>query len=39
MLVRSSVCSIETVIRTVFATYGGFNFSYGALYLPQIGMA
>ena len=24
---------------TVFTTYGGFNFSYGALYLPQIGLA
>ncbi|EPT00773.1 hypothetical protein FOMPIDRAFT_46921 [Fomitopsis schrenkii] len=29
----------EFYLGTVFATYGGFNFSYGALYLPQIGIA
>lgn len=29
----------HTFAGTVFATYGGFNFSYGALYLPQIGIA
>ncbi|OSX59503.1 hypothetical protein POSPLADRAFT_1151098 [Postia placenta MAD-698-R-SB12] len=29
----------ELYLGTVFATYGGFNFSYGALYLPQIGIA
>ncbi|KAG2058295.1 hypothetical protein BDR06DRAFT_1004493 [Suillus hirtellus] len=23
---------------TVFTTYGGFNFTFGALYLPQIGL-
>ncbi|KAG0700338.1 GPR1/FUN34/yaaH family-domain-containing protein [Suillus ampliporus] len=29
----------NTFSATVFTTYGGFNFSYGALYLPQIGLA
>ncbi|KAJ8582940.1 hypothetical protein M405DRAFT_536364 [Rhizopogon salebrosus TDB-379] len=29
----------NTFSATVFATYGGFNLSYGALYLPQIGLA
>ncbi|KAH7882589.1 GPR1/FUN34/yaaH family-domain-containing protein [Phlebopus sp. FC_14] len=29
----------NTFSATVFGTYGGFNFSYGALYLPQIGLA
>ncbi|CCM02321.1 uncharacterized protein FIBRA_04413 [Fibroporia radiculosa] len=29
----------HTFAATVFATYGGFNFSYGALYLPEIGLA
>ncbi|KAF9236543.1 GPR1/FUN34/yaaH family-domain-containing protein [Melanogaster broomeanus] len=29
----------NTFSATVFTTYGGFNFSYGALYLPQIGIA
>ncbi|KAH9833774.1 GPR1/FUN34/yaaH family-domain-containing protein [Rhodofomes roseus] len=29
----------HTFAATVFATYGGFNFSYGALYLPEIGIA
>ncbi|KZT70348.1 hypothetical protein DAEQUDRAFT_667853 [Daedalea quercina L-15889] len=29
----------EFYLGTVFATYGGFNFSYGALYLPEIGIA
>jgi len=28
----------NTFSATVFATYGGFNFSYGALYLPQLGL-
>jgi len=29
----------DTFSATVFGTYGGFNFSYGALYLPEIGLA
>lgn len=29
----------NTFGATVFATYGGFNFTYGALYLPQLGLA
>ncbi|GBE80167.1 GPR1/FUN34/yaaH family-domain-containing protein [Sparassis latifolia] len=29
----------DTFSATVFGAYGGFNFSYGALYLPQIGLA
>ncbi|KAG2078720.1 hypothetical protein BDR04DRAFT_330769 [Suillus decipiens] len=29
----------NTFSATVFTTYGGFNFSYGALFLPQIGLA
>lgn len=29
----------NTFSATVFCTYGGFNFTYGALYLPQIGIA
>ncbi|KAH0826091.1 putative ammonia transport outward protein [Lanmaoa asiatica] len=29
----------EMFLGTVFTTYGGFNFSYGAIYLPQIGLA
>ncbi|PCH40790.1 hypothetical protein WOLCODRAFT_99308 [Wolfiporia cocos MD-104 SS10] len=29
----------EFYLGTVFATYGGFNFTYGALYLPEIGLA
>jgi len=29
----------HTFAATVFATYGGFNFTYGALYLPEIGLA
>ncbi|TFK48695.1 hypothetical protein OE88DRAFT_1634211 [Heliocybe sulcata] len=29
----------NTFAATVFATYGGFNFTYGALYLPEIGLA
>ncbi|KAI0941253.1 hypothetical protein AcV7_002871 [Taiwanofungus camphoratus] len=29
----------NTFSATVFTTYGGFNFSYGAMYLPQIGIA
>ncbi|KDQ53052.1 hypothetical protein JAAARDRAFT_210274 [Jaapia argillacea MUCL 33604] len=29
----------NTFAATVFATYGGFNFTYGSLYLPQIGLA
>ncbi|KAH9948775.1 GPR1/FUN34/yaaH family-domain-containing protein [Amylocystis lapponica] len=29
----------NTFSATVFTTYGGFNFSYGALYLPQLGLA
>ncbi|EGN92059.1 hypothetical protein SERLA73DRAFT_79899 [Serpula lacrymans var. lacrymans S7.3] len=29
----------NTFSATVFTTYGGFNFSYGALYLPQMGLA
>lgn len=29
----------NTFSATVFATYGGFNLSYGALYMPQIGLA
>ncbi|KAG2040863.1 GPR1/FUN34/yaaH family-domain-containing protein [Suillus americanus] len=29
----------NTFSATVFTTYGGFNLSYGALYLPQIGLA
>ncbi|KAG9310770.1 hypothetical protein JVU11DRAFT_8619 [Chiua virens] len=28
----------NTFSATVFTTYGGFNFSYGALFLPQIGI-
>jgi len=28
----------NTFSATVFGTYGGFNFSYGALYLPQLGL-
>ncbi|EPQ61242.1 hypothetical protein GLOTRDRAFT_69567 [Gloeophyllum trabeum ATCC 11539] len=26
-------------LGVVFSTYGGFNFTYGALYLPRIGLA
>lgn len=29
----------NTFSATVFTTYGGFNLSYGALFLPQIGLA
>ncbi|KIJ64165.1 hypothetical protein HYDPIDRAFT_112096 [Hydnomerulius pinastri MD-312] len=29
----------NTFSATVFTTYGGFNLSYGALYLPNIGLA
>ncbi|KAG1897184.1 GPR1/FUN34/yaaH family-domain-containing protein [Suillus fuscotomentosus] len=29
----------NTFSATVFTTYGGFNLSFGALYLPQIGLA
>ncbi|KAH7909479.1 GPR1/FUN34/yaaH family-domain-containing protein [Hygrophoropsis aurantiaca] len=29
----------NTFSATVFTTYGGFNLSYGALYLPSIGIA
>ncbi|KAG2118655.1 GPR1/FUN34/yaaH family-domain-containing protein [Suillus discolor] len=29
----------NTFSATVFTTYAGFNFSFGALYLPQIGLA
>lgn len=29
----------NTFSATVFTTYGGFNFTFGALYLPQIGLA
>jgi len=29
----------NTFGATVFTTYAGFNFSYGALYLPEIGLA
>ncbi|CCM02320.1 uncharacterized protein FIBRA_04412 [Fibroporia radiculosa] len=29
----------NTFAATVFTAYGGFNFSYGALYLPQVGLA
>ncbi|KAG2139848.1 GPR1/FUN34/yaaH family-domain-containing protein [Suillus bovinus] len=29
----------NTFTATVFGTYGGFNFSFGAIYLPQLGLA
>ncbi|KZT28861.1 hypothetical protein NEOLEDRAFT_1154318 [Neolentinus lepideus HHB14362 ss-1] len=29
----------NTFAATVFATYGGFNFTFGALYLPELGLA
>ncbi|KAG1750531.1 GPR1/FUN34/yaaH family-domain-containing protein [Suillus paluster] len=29
----------NTFSATLFTTYGGFNFSYGAIFLPQVGIA
>ncbi|KZT06534.1 uncharacterized protein LAESUDRAFT_736926 [Laetiporus sulphureus 93-53] len=36
---QTLVGCMEFYLGTVFCTYGGFNFSYGALYLPEIGIA
>ncbi|KAI6029053.1 GPR1/FUN34/yaaH family-domain-containing protein [Pisolithus microcarpus] len=38
-ITQTLVGSMEMFLGSVFLTFGSFNFSYGALYLPSIGIA